>query len=178
MSSNHANRLTDQQRAAIVVDIQAATMGRNAIARKHRVGLGTVSKIARDAGLHNAFDRSQTAQATSDRQADMAARRLEIAESLLDDIEDIKAQFFDAYTWVGSSKDGVVKTTLPRPDATALRNLATSVAVLVDKHLALVRHDAGQNHEGAKTMLGALADGLRELHDLSRQLPDTDPGQG
>jgi hypothetical protein len=164
--------LDDQVRAAILIDIEARQLGRNAIARKHGVGLGTVSDIAKAAGIHDAFDRTRTARATADRQADMRSRRATMAEDALDDAERIRDRFFDAYTVVVTGPTGSDTITLDVPDAASLRNLVTSYAVLIDKHIALDRHDS----DGGMAELGSMLDGLIDKFGLRG--PTTTPPDG
>lgn len=75
--------LTPEQRAAVADDIRAG-MGRNAIARKHRISTGSVSNIARDEGLH--FERDWvTVAGTEAHRIDCELARLERREALLDE---------------------------------------------------------------------------------------------
>lgn len=161
--------LDPKKRAAILADIEARELGRNAIARKHRCGLGTVTTIAHEAGIYDAFDRTQTARATIDRQADMKARRARLAEDLLDDAERIRDRLFDPYTQAVSGREGVERITLDEPDAAALRNLMTSIAVALDKHLALDKHD----QDGGMSEVGSMLDGLLDRFGLTRTSTDT-----
>lgn len=166
--------LPAETRAAIIADIEARDLGRNAIARKHGVGLGTVSDIARNAGIHDAFDRRQTARATADRQADLRSRRAQLAEDLLDDAERIRDRFFDPYTSALTTREGVEVVDLLEPDAASLRNLTTSLAVVLDKHLALERHD----QDGGMSEVGSMLDGLLEKFGIGRNADtpiDVDP---
>lgn len=163
--------LDPDKRAAILADIQARELGRNAIARKHRCGLGTVSLIATEAGIYDAFDRAQTARATADRQADMKARRARLAEDLLDDAERIRDRLFDPYSAALTTREGVEVVELLEPDAASLRNFATSIAVLLDKHIALDRHDA----DGGLSEVGSMLDGLLDKFGLNRSKPPAPP---
>lgn len=134
--------LSPEVRAAVLDDIRARQLGRNAIARKHGVGLGSVSNIARENGIHDAFDRSQTARATADRQADLAARRAQLAEDLLDDVDRIRDMQFDPYeVAISTIRDGVQKVWMDRPDAAGIRHYSHALSNLIDKHLALSKHD-------------------------------------
>lgn len=161
--------LDPNKRAAILADIQARQLGRNAIARKHHVGLGTVSTIAHDEGIYDAFDRTQTARATADRQADMRARRAQLAEDLLDDAERIRDRLFDPYTAAVSGREGVERVTLDEPDAAALRNFMTSIAVALDKHIALDKHD----QDGGMSEVASMLDGLLDAFGLNRTTTET-----
>lgn len=157
--------------AAILADIQARAdgtldLGRNAIARKHGVSFDLVTRIAQEAGIVDAFDRRRTARATADRQADMRARRVELAQETLEEAAEALARLSAPYQWVGNGRDGVDTRELPQPDAVAFRNLATAYAVLVDKHLALDKHDLGSDEaaEGRsliKDFMSAVTESVR-----------------
>lgn len=168
--------LEDQVVAAIIADIEARQLGRNAIARKHEVGLGVVSRIARDAGIHDAFDRSRTARATADRQADLKARRIEEAENCLDDASRLRDRFFDPYEITVSTPVGAQTLVLDVPPAAELRNFVTAYAVLIDKHVALTRHDSVDTHDDAKSMLIGIAEGL-EAFQRARDQQSAEPAE-
>ena len=156
------SQLPEGVRDAILADVKARELGRNAIARKHHVGRVTVSEIAKAAGIDDAFDREPTARATRDRQADLRAGRAQLAENLLNDAARIRELFFASYTTTLGTRDGIETVVLDQPDAGALRNLATSLAVLVDKHVVLERHD----QDGGLAELGSMLTGLAEKFGL------------
>lgn len=77
--------LSPEKRAAIVHDIRFTIpkLGRNAIARKHGVAAGTVTKIARAEGLW--FDNDWITQAGSEaHRVDCALARMNREDELLD----------------------------------------------------------------------------------------------
>jgi hypothetical protein len=154
--------IPDTTRAAILADIQAGQKGCNAIAREHGVSPGTVENIARDAGLVDAFARTKTENATRARQSDLAARRAVIAEMLLDDIQALRDRAWQPYQVVTSSQHGAEITTLELPPLRDAQAAYTSIAVALDKHLALVRHDGdtGGDLESARSLLGDLGRAL------------------
>lgn len=76
--------LDEALRDAILADIRAGQKARNRIARDHDVSPSTVTKIAQDEGLTEAFDRSQTIHATRARNADSDARQAELRARLLE----------------------------------------------------------------------------------------------
>ena len=154
--------ISDDVRAAILADIAAAEEGRNAIARKHGVSPRTVTNIADEAGLLDAFTRVNTENATRARQSDLAARRAQIAEMLLEDIERLRDRAWDSYDVVTSSAQGAEIITLSEPPLRDVQAAYTSIAISLDKHLALVRHDgdSGGDLESAKSLLGDLGRAL------------------
>ncbi len=154
--------IPDNTRAAILADIRSGEKGRNAIARDHSVSTGTVSNIADDAGLLDAFTRSNTENATRARQSDLAARRAQIAEMLLDDIQRLRDRAWKPYEVVTNSQQGAEITTLPLPPLRETQAAYTSIAISLDKHLALVRHDGdtGGDLESARSLLGDLGRAL------------------
>lgn len=86
-------RIPDHKRAAILADIRAGKP-RNHIAREHDVALGTVTNIARENGVKDAFDRSATKKATEAkvidhraRLADLASQSARIAKNIGDSLE-------------------------------------------------------------------------------------------
>lgn len=154
--------LPEDLRAAIRADIEAGEKGRNAIAREHGVSAQTVSNIADDAGMHGAFSRLQTENATRARQADLAARRASIAQMLLEDAERMRERAWAEYPVVVTSQQGAEVVTLEQPPLRDAQAAYTSIAICLDKHLALVRHDgdAGGDLESAKSLLGDLGRAL------------------
>lgn len=165
--------VTDAERDR-VAELHAQTWSRAQIARELGRSPNTIGRIATALGL--TWDRARTETATRARQVDLAGRRAELAGLLLDDAFRIRGRFFTAYVEkraVGSA-EGVEVVTIrhSEPPAAELRNLVTSVAVVVDKHLALVKHDADQGAAGARSMLGDLG---RALGAAAAALADGEP---
>lgn len=139
---------------------------RNQIAREHGVSPSTVSKIARDDGLTNAFDRTHTENATRAKQADNRAMRAELARRLLvkaNEFIDLMDQPHKVFNFGGKDNTYNEKT-LPRPPASDLRNLMTAAAVAIDKHVVIERLDSGAGADQAASLLGSLFDQLQERH--------------
>ena len=91
-------RMAPDKRAAILAAIRAGGP-RNQIARDHSVSSSTVTRIARENGLTDAFDRSQTKKATEaklvDHQAALAAlasRFASVAGNILASYEAMTAE--------------------------------------------------------------------------------------
>lgn len=115
--------IDDQKRNAILADIKAGQKSRNQIARDHNVSVGTVTNIAKRAGLTSAFDRSSTKRATAASVADTAARRAQLAEKMIALAE--------------LSMDQVIAEL---GEASA-RDAAVVLGIAVDKHRQLVDMD-------------------------------------
>ncbi|MFI0897740.1 hypothetical protein [Streptomyces sp. NPDC020983] len=157
--------LDDTKRAAILTDIRAGKLSRNAIARKHGVGAATVTKLAKTTGDATTFDRSQTQKATRAVEADSRARRAALAADLLDDAARLRARAWEEYTVVVGTAQGAETVTLELPPLGDVRSAYTAVGIVVDKHLALDRHDhsGGADVTDAVSMLTNLAAGIRRI---------------
>lgn len=139
--------IPQDKRDAILADVNAGDLSRAAIGRKHEVSGWTVGNIAREAGLINAFSRESTKNATRARVADSAERRARIAADLLDDVEFLRAKFRQDWTKT-VVVPGVGASTVEADSAeiaTGLQRLMTSVGIALDKHIALEKHDAGDD---------------------------------
>jgi uncharacterized protein with PIN domain len=86
-------RLAASKREAILTEVRAGK-ARNAIARDHDVSPSSVTKLAGEAGMKDAFDRSHTKKATEAKAADhqatlaaLAARHAKIASDVMDSFE-------------------------------------------------------------------------------------------
>jgi hypothetical protein len=142
-------RLSDVKREAILADIRTGVKARNKIALEHDVSAGTVTNIAREAGLTEAFDRSKTKSATEAVVADNRALRaltsrrwLEKCNQLLDKTE----RPYVAFAFGG--KDNTYNEHLmDEPPVDALRSLVTAAAVAFDKHMAQDKHDADETRD-------------------------------
>lgn len=115
--------IPDQVRDAILDDIRAGTKSRNQIARDHNVSVGTVTNIAKRAGLTSAFDRSATKNATAASIVDAASRRAQLAEKL---IKLAELSMDQAVAELGEASS---------------RDAAVVLGIAVDKHRQLVDMD-------------------------------------
>jgi hypothetical protein len=147
-------RIPTDTRAAILADIRAGRKSRARIARDHDVAPSTVAQIAKYAGLTNPFARTQTKNATEAAQADNTARRVALTTRLLH-----------------LGEQAITQAEAGLADASALQ-AATIAGIAVDKHLALVRHDADPGLDTAKSMLVALAAGLGVAYEQLPTHPD------
>jgi transposase-like protein len=173
-------RLEPAKREAILDDIRTAGEtgeSRNTIARRCGVSPSTVSKIAEEAGLAGAFDRTQTENATRAKLADNRAVRADLSRRLLAKAGDLLDQMDEPHrAFAFGGKDNVYREhELPRPPAGDLRNLMVTAATAIDKHLALDRHDSGAGLDETVSLLDRIWDGLKAKHGDG---PDEDASAG
>ncbi|MFB6392619.1 hypothetical protein [Polymorphospora lycopeni] len=171
-------RIPDDKRAAILADIRENKLGARQIAKKHGVAVSTVSKFAADANVANAFERTQTENATRARAADLRAARAELAEQLIDDAQRLRERAWSTYSYYERSNEGPELVTLNLPPLAEVRQAYTSIGIALDKHMALKKFDDNRGEEHAKSVLGELALGLgiayRQMGDTSTQPPSDD----
>lgn len=129
------------------------------IARQLGRSPSTISKAAAAMGL--AFDRAQTAAATRAKQADAKARRADLSLKLLDDAERLRQRLWQPSDQVISTPKGPARVRLDLPPARDVRDIMTAVHTAVRGHVDIERLDADSGTEAAKSMLGALAEGLQ-----------------
>ncbi|HEY9367554.1 hypothetical protein [Streptomyces sp.] len=154
--------IPEDKRAAILDDIQGDDeQSCRGIGRKHGVSDATVRKIAKDAGIVNAFSRAQTENATRARVADMKSDRTKLAKELLGDAERLRDRAWSEYAYFERTKDRPERVILDLPPLSEVRHAYTSIGIAIDKHVVLERHDADAGAEGARSVLGALAAGLQ-----------------
>lgn len=158
-------RLPDDKRAAILADIEGRQLARNAIARKHGVSVGTVSNIANEAGLTDAFDRAETEKATKALIADTKALRAEVSRRFLEKANQFLDQIDEPHlVFSFGGKDNTYNEhVLDRPPTVDLKNLMTSAGIAFDKHIVAERHDAEDGLAGARDALGSLGQALMGL---------------
>jgi hypothetical protein len=155
-------RLTEIKRRAILRDIREGQLSRNAVARKHEVAAGTVTKIAHSAGIFDAFDRSRTMRATEAAQIDAAAERARLRDLLLADAHRLRAMLWEPCRLhnFGGKDNTYNSVDLPEPDFKGKRELMTSVGIAVDKIVRLDAKDDGI--EAAAGLISKLVGGLRD----------------
>jgi hypothetical protein len=150
-------RIPNHKRAKILASIRAGEETCRGIARDHHVSDTLVRKIAKEAGVPVPWSREQTKAATAAKTADNAARRANLATRLLH-----------------LSEKALDQAEAELDQASALQ-AATIAGIAVDKHLAVVRHDADPGVETGKSMLIALAAAVGVAH---QQLQPSEAGDG
>ena len=155
----------DPDKRAAIVDAINAGASRNAIAREHGVSGATVSKIAKDEGLDQAFDRSATKRATAAREADNAATRADLKAHLLEDAHRLRRQLWQPceYLHFGGKDNKLGRVKLEQPTFEQQRNIMTSVGIAVDKIEKLERLDAGGGLDEAQGLIRDLVAGITAM---------------
>jgi hypothetical protein len=176
------SRIPDDTRAAVLDDILSPEeLSTRAIADRHGVSESTVRAIAKENGIENAFTRANTESATRARVADMASRRTALAAGLLDDAERLRTRAWSAYPMTVSTAAGVETVRLELPPLGEVRNAYAALGISVDKHLALVKHDADPGTEAARSLLTGLGEALQlaagQLSDPD-DVDDDEPASG
>lgn len=153
-------RISDTKRQAIAADIRAGK-ARNQIALDHGVSAGSVTNIAREFELTDAFDRSATKNATEAAVADNKARRAEISRKFLEKADKLLDQMEQPHIVfnIGGKDNVYTEHLMDAPPTADIRNLMTSAAIAFDKHMAADRHDNDDQGLAAvdawlRTMLG------------------------
>ncbi|MGW3196326.1 hypothetical protein ACWDBD_17405 [Streptomyces sp. NPDC001118] len=172
-----AKPLPDKKRAAILADIQAGEKGRNEIARDHDVSTSTVTNVAKGAGIEDAFDRTATAKATRAREVDCKALREQLKIDMLEDAQRLRQRAWAPYQVVVSTPQGADVVTLQQPPLSEVRSAYTAVGIAIDKSLVLERHDSGSGTDGAKSMLDALAEGIRRFAQSDEPPAEEESGE-
>lgn len=152
-------------KAAIEADVRAGELSRNAIARAHSVGQGTVSRIAKALeaqGAPPAFDRAAVEAATAARSADMADRRTRLAADLLADAERMRAQLWAPCTWgnFGGKENDYNSVELDQPRFVDQATILGAVEKAVRTSTNLTNEDTDPT-EAAKSSVRQLVESLR-----------------
>lgn len=148
-------RITDQDRQA-VLDLHAAGTARNQIVRETGVSAGTVTKIIHDAGGN--FNRQATKDATEARRADLAKRRADLMEVLVDDAFRLRAQVWQPHTyfeWGGKNHTYAEKLAAEPMPADKLK-LMQAAGAAIDRSIKIDQYAKDDGSESVKSMLGDL----------------------
>lgn len=99
-----------------------------------------VSKIAAEVGY--TFDRSSPglqAMKTANEE-DLRHTRMRVSKQVLDELEEVFKLMRAEHVVVGWHQGMAFEHKLKRPTSSDLRNYATTIGILIDKHLVLERH--------------------------------------
>jgi hypothetical protein len=123
------------------------TVSCRGLARRFGVSADTVSRIAKNAGLSDAFGRTKTKKATQAKIADMAARRAVLAERMLDVAERLVDRVTDPY--------------VHEPSLPSVLHSMTALGIAIDKHMSLIRFDSqGSGSDAVVSLVDALISGF------------------
>ena len=118
-------------------------MSRNAIAREVKVSAASVTKVCATAKPPISFDRSATAAATEAKVQDLKAQRAELSELAVAEVRRLFGLLTAPHEVIHWDKDGFMhRGEIERPTSGDVKNYATAIGILTDKHLALIRHDS------------------------------------
>lgn len=132
--------VSPETRAQIIAAIKAGK-ARNAIAREFEVSTGVVSRIASAEGL--TFDRTPIAAAIEARSIDLKAQRADLALRSINTARDLFDSIYAPHEVTHWDKEGTMhREMIDRPTAGDIRNYATAIGILVDKHAVLTRFDS------------------------------------
>ncbi|MGH3942488.1 MAG: helix-turn-helix domain-containing protein [Pseudonocardiaceae bacterium] len=161
----------DQVRA-----LHARGLSRNAIAREIGRSVGSVTKLAREQGL--VFDRAATVAATAAAVADARARRAALMHALLDDAGRLREQLFAPCTLrnAGGKDNTWAVLEVEQPPFADQLKIVQATVTAADASMRLDRHDSGAGVEEAKSMLGALAEGLGVAYHQIKAAETADDG--
>lgn len=168
-------RISDEKRAAILEDIRAGGTCRG-IAKKHDVAPDTVRRIAAEGEVKDAFARADTEKATRARVSDMAALRAQVAEKYLRKADELLDQMDEphlVYSF-GGKENTYNEQLLERAPTGDLRNLMTSSAVALDKHLKILATETDAGAATGASMLSGIADALQ----VAAEALDSEPTDG
>lgn len=156
--------ISDDIRAAILADIKAGQKSRAQIARDHGVAGSTVAKVADQAGETADFARARTENATRAVQADLAKKRAEISARLLEKAAELIAQMDEPHLVFsfGGKDNQYAERTIPKPTTGDVRNLMTSAAIALDKHMKIQDYERGLGDQGDKGVVGEIFLRLRD----------------
>lgn len=151
-------RVTDEHRA-LIRELHAQGLGRNAIAEATGLAAGTVTRIAGQLGL--SFARSATAAATAARQVDLRDRRQQIVEQLYDraqaNINRLNGPEYRHRVQTATESFVVSDEAPPSPDE---RNHAQSINSYLTAAARLEAVDADRTSQAARSMLTKLGEAL------------------
>lgn len=155
------NSITGAKRRAVIDDIRAGELGRNAIAKKHGLSGSTVSGIAKAEGLEFR-GRRQVAAATAARSVDLAARRQRIMDRIYGRVEHLQdrleaEQFVTVFKGQYGSEYRKTLDFVPTVDE---RNIADTISRYVTSSSRLAELDADRRVDGAKSLLTGLGRAL------------------
>lgn len=125
-------------------------MGRGAIAKACNISGTSVGRICAAARPPITFDRSATEAATAAAVADLKARRANLSHKAMDEVDRLFGLLTTPHEVVHWDKDGFMhRDLIERPTSGDVKNYVTSIGILVDKHIVLVRHDADDRDKPA-----------------------------
>jgi hypothetical protein len=153
--------LPDAVRARIIALAEQELPVRQ-IAAEVGCSTGSVSMVCKHAGVQ--LDRSRTRVATQARTAQVAARRAELADELLDLAHGELLRLRRPHTeyWAaGGQQPTLLSVTMPEPPPRARRDLISGAMALLDRHLKMAEAArATADHSDVDQWLASLTGGV------------------
>lgn len=133
---------------------------RNQIAKEIGRSPASVTKVTKQLGL--AFDESKTVEATAARVQAMKARRIDLAEQLLGDVEKMRDRLWSPHQYYERSGDSMIPITLPLPPLRDARDGYAALQIALKGHLELISESTDTGIEGKRSVLANLIDGIKK----------------
>lgn len=175
MPNQFNNPVTDEEREQVRA-LHAEGHGRNEIARRIGRSQRTISLLA--AAMHLTFDRTATEEATRARRADLAERRVILAEALQSDAEQLTEQMWQPATIYnfGGKDNTYEEKHVDQPPTLDKKNLMLAAGVAIEKSLKLVPPVTETGEDDAKSMLGKVMSGLAAVWNEQQGAAGGDEG--
>lgn len=168
--------LPSEKRDAVLAAIRVGGKSLNQIAKDCGVAKATVSKIAKESGLTDAFDRTRTEAATRAHAIDARARREQLKLDLLGDAKRLRERAWDEYEVIVDSRtDGPTTMKLDLPPLQDVRAAYAAIGIAIDKSMRLDQYDSTDSDVDAKSMIGELAEGIRKWAHSNPESEGADP---
>lgn len=136
-------RPVDSKTRARVRKLAREGLSRNEVARRCGISPSTVTRICAEATPPITFDRAATRVAVEAHQVDLKEQRQQLARRALHDAVAQLDKLTQPHEVIHWDKDGFMhRGEIDQPTSGDVRNYATAVGILIDKHLVLVKHDS------------------------------------
>jgi hypothetical protein len=132
----------DNKTRARVRKLAREGMSQNAVARAVGISGSTVGRICAAANPPILFDRSKTKAAVAAHTLDLKAVRMGISEKAIAEVQRLFGLFTSEHEVINWHEGSMSTGRTSGPTSGDIKNYATSIGILIDKHLVLVRHDS------------------------------------
>lgn len=149
------------------LDENGKPYGRNRIAKETGLTKYRIDKICKAEGIK--FDRSMVQGLIANMEADSRAARASISQKVLAEIESVIKRMHGKHTVIGWFQGMAFEHTINEPTSGDLKNYATVLGILIDKHLVLERYNT---EDGAVDDTLARVQMASEITRLVKAHPD------
>lgn len=142
--SGGRGRTIDAKTRARIRKLAREGMSAYRIAKTVGVAQSSVTRICAEAKPPISFDRSKTAEAVEAHTIDLKAKRAEISQLAVAEVQRLFGLLTTQHeiTHWDTKTGWLVRGTIERPTSGDIKNYATAIGILVDKHLVLVKTDS------------------------------------